>query len=365
MSESQPQGESRGARSRKKRLIAIVLIVVAVPVLAVGSYLGWLNHVATTNIQHADLLPTSAAAISGTMPEPTSGPTSGPGATTAPGDDPVDPSEPGEPGTGGIPVAAAVPADSVGDNYLLIGSDARTGLGGARSDVIMLMHIPVDKHNITLIHFPRDMYVYIPGHGRNKINAAFAFGGAPLLVQTLQGMLGVKIDHVAMIGFEGFKRMTDAVGGVDVYVEEGGTIDGHVFTEGMMHLTGWEALAFVRERKDLSQGDISRGRRQQAFLRALILKAISRETLTNPATLAAFVDAATSNVIVDQSLDIGQMRSELFAMSGLRSGDVRFITAPFSGFGRSPYGASIVLVDWAKLARLGTAIREDRLDSYS
>ena len=62
------------------------------------------------------------------------------------------------------------------------------------------------------------MYVFIPGHGRNKINAAFAFGGAPLLVDTVQGMLGVKIDHVAMIGFEGFKRMTDAVGGLDVYL---------------------------------------------------------------------------------------------------------------------------------------------------
>ena len=274
----------------------------------------------------------------------------------------VDPSEPGQ---GDAPAPLPVPTESAGDNYLLIGSDARSGLAGARSDVIMLMHIPDDRHNITLIHFPRDLYVSIPGRGRNKINAAFAFGGAPLLVQTLQGMLGIKIDHVAMIGFEGFKRMTDAVGGVDVYVEEGGSIDGHVFTKGMMHLDGTEALAFVRERYDLSQGDISRGRRQQAFLKALILKAVSRETLTNPGTLASFVDAATSNVVVDRGLDIGQMRSELFAMSGLRSGDVRFVTAPLTGFGRSPYGASIDLVDWPKLARMGTAIREDRLDGYS
>lgn len=88
----------------------------------------------------------------------------------------------------------------------------------------------------------------------------------------------MKIDHVAMIGFEGFKRMTDAVGGLDVYVEEGGKIDGHVFTQGMMHLDGEMALAFVRERYDLSQGDISRGRRQQAFLKALMLEAVSVET---------------------------------------------------------------------------------------
>ncbi len=356
MSEGESRGEMRVGR-RRKRLLAIVLMMVAVPVLAVGGYLGWLNHVATSNIQHADLLPGSAS-ITGTLPEPQ-------GTTAGPDEDPLEPSEAGEPGTGGIPITLAVPTESVGENFLLVGSDARAGLAGARSDVIILMHVPVDKHNVTLIHFPRDMYVYIPGHGRNKINAAFAFGGAPLLVQTLQGMLGVKIDHVAMIGFEGFKRMTDAVGGVDVYVEEGGTIDGHVFTVGTMHLNGADALAFVRERKDLSQGDISRGRRQQAFLKALILKAVSRETLTNPGTLASFVDAATSNVVVDRGLDIGQMRSELFAMSGLRSGDVRFVTAPLTGFGRSPYGASIDLVDWPKLARMGTAIREDRLDGYS
>lgn len=351
MSQSRPREAEPGGRRRRRRIIAIVVAVLAVPVLALGGYLGWLNHVATTNIQHAELLP------GGTAP-----------ATALPGQaggDPVDPSEPGAPGEGGIPAPAAVPTDSVGENYLLIGSDARAGLAGARSDVIMLMHVPVDKHNITLVHFPRDLYVYIPGRGRNKINAAFAFGGAPLLVQTLQDMLGVKIDHVAMIGFEGFKRMTDAVGGVDVNVEEGGTIDGHVFVEGTMHLDGATALAFVRERKDLSQGDISRGRRQQAFLKALILKSISRETLGNPATLASFVDAATSNVVVDQALDIGQMRSELISMSGLRGGDVRFVTAPFTGFGRSPYGASIVLVDWTKLAELGAAIREDRLDGYA
>ena len=200
------------------------------------------------------------------------------------------------------------------------------------------------------------MYVFIPGPGRNKINAAFAFGGAPLLVDTVQGMLGVKVDHVAMIGSEGFKRLTEAVGGLDVYVEEGGKIDGHVFTQGMMHLDGEMALAFVRERYDLSQGDISRGRRQQAFLKALMLEAVSVETLANPAKLATFIDSATSNVIVDRGFDVGQMRGELLSLNGLRPGDIRFLTAPLSGFGRSPYGASIDLVDWVKLTQLGTCL---------
>ena len=342
MSDNPQPGEAHGERRRNRRLLVVVLLMLAVPVVAVGGYLGWLNHLVTSNIKFADLMPTGGPLV------PVDG-----GA--------FDPSEPGE---GGIPTAA-VPAESAGDNYLLIGSDARSGLGGARSDVIIFVHVPIDKHNVSLIHFPRDMYVFIPGRGRNKINAAFAFGGAPLLVDTVQGMLGVKIDHVALIGFVGFKRMTDAVGGLDVYVEEGGKIDGHVFTQGMMHLDGEMALAFVRERYDLSQGDISRGRRQQAFLKALMLEAVSVETLANPAKLATFIDSATSNVIVDRGFDVGQMRGELLSLNGLRPGDIRFLTAPLSGFGRSPYGASIDLVDWVKLTQLGTAIREDRLDSYS
>ncbi len=343
MSVSHRREDAPRERKRNRRLLVVVLVMLALPVLALGGYLGWLNHVVTTNVQFGDLLP-------------------GQGSLAGRWDgEPIDPFEEGQ---GGIPTAV-VPVDSIGDNYLLIGSDARTGLGGARSDVIIVAHVPADKHNVTLIHFPRDMYVFIPGHGRNKINAAFAFGGAPLLVETLQDMLGVKIDHVAMIGFEGFKKMTDAVGGVDVTVEEGGKIDGYVFTKGEMHLNGQQALAFVRERYDLSQGDISRGRRQQAFLKALMLRAVSKEILTNPARLATFIDAATSNVVVDRGFEVALMRSELIAMSGLRSGDIRFLTAPLSGFGRSPFGASIDIVDWAKLAALGTAIRDDTLDGYS
>ncbi len=85
---------------------------------------------------------------------------------------------------------------------------------------MVLAHVPADHRNVTLIHFPRDLYVSIPGKGKNKLNAAYAFGGAPLLVTTMQNLLGVKIDHVAVTGFENFKAMTDAVGGVDVNVEE-------------------------------------------------------------------------------------------------------------------------------------------------
>lgn len=337
--------------------LVVALVVLLVPALAVGGYLGWLNHVATTNVQYADLMPDDGTALPATPGAVAAG--AGPSAAAA--DPEIDA---GEPGDGIAPAASLVPAESAGDNYLLVGSDARPGLAGGRSDVIILVHVPVDKHNVTLIHFPRDMYVPIPGKGRNKINAAYAFGGVPLLVQTLQNLMGVKIDHAALIGFEGFKRMIDAVGGVDVIVEEGGSNAGYTFTKGPMHLDGDMALAFVRERYDLSMGDLSRGRRQQAVLKGLLLKAVSAETLTNPARLASFVDAATANTMVDRNLDIGAMRGDLFAMRGLRSGDIRFITAPITGFGSTPGGASIDIVDWNRLSQLGAAIRQDTLDSY-
>jgi LCP family protein required for cell wall assembly len=260
--------------------------------------------------------------------------------------------------------AIAQPADN-GTTYLLIGGDGGPGRSGSRSDVMVLVHVPEDRHNVTLIHFPRDLYVAIPGNGNNKLNAAYAFGGAPLLVQTMQNLLGIEVDHVAMVDFEGFKRMTDAVGGVDVKVEEGSTGNGRTFTEGVMHMDGETALIFVRQRKQLSEGDISRGKRQQAFIKALMLEALSKETLTNPIRLKDFLDAATSNLTVDQKMDVGTMRSEAIAMRNLRGNDVRFITAPFSGFGTSPQGASIDIVDEVMMAQLGEAIRTDELDSYN
>jgi anionic cell wall polymer biosynthesis LytR-Cps2A-Psr (LCP) family protein len=180
----------------------------------------------------------------------------------------------------------------------------------------------------------------------------------------MQNMLGIEIDHVAMVGFEGFKNMTDAVGGVDVHVEEASEGDGKVFNEGTMHMDGETALVFVRQRKQLSEGDISRGKRQQAFIKALMLEALSRDTLTNPIRLKDFLDAATSNLTVDQKLDVGTMRSEAFAMRNLRGGDVRFITAPFTGFGTSADGQSIDIVDEVRMADLGEAIRTDALESY-
>jgi LCP family protein required for cell wall assembly len=314
-------------RRRRRRTIVVALSLVALLVVGVAAgYLLFLNQTVANNVQHESLLP--------------------------------------QPDAGGTPGPTKKPGTKDAQNILFIGSDARAGLAGARSDVIVLMHVAADRKTVTLIHFPRDLYVDIPGRGKDKINAAFDYGGSPLLVQTLQNLVGVPIDHVAITNFDGFKRMTDAVGGVNVYVEEPSTSGGYTFTKGYQQMNGAQALAFVRERKQFSEGDISRGRRQQAFIKALLLKSLSRDVLTNPVKLAQFVDAGTQNLIVDQQFSVGQMRSQALSLRNLRGKDVRFITAPFTGFGTSPQGASIDILDEPGMKALGQALQDDDLASY-
>ena len=323
-----PPAKAPKRRSRVRRTLAVILaLVVLVVVGGIAAYLLFLNHTVSSNVRTESLLPTPG--VSGAAPAPTK-----------------------------KPVAKQA------QNILFIGSDARAGLAGARSDVIVLMHIAGVRKTVTLVHFPRDLYVSVPGHGKDKINAAFAYGRSPLLVQTIQNLVGVPIDHVAMVDFEGFKNMTDAVGGVNVYVEESSSDGGYTFTKGYQQLGGEEALTFVRERHDLSEGDISRGRRQQAFIKALMLKSLSKSVLTNPVRLAQFVDAGTANLTVDDAFTVGKMRSEALSLRNLRGRDIAFVTAPFTGFGTSPAGASIDLVDEPGMRALGEALQNDAMGTY-
>ena len=313
-----------------RRLLLFVASLLVLCLVAAGGFVVFLDRKASSNISQENLLPPPAAAPSATLPD------------------------------GSV---VEVPKDA-GQNYLLIGSDARPGETASRSDVIVLVHVPEDKQTVQLIHFPRDLYVAIPGRGKNKINAAYAFGGAPLLVSTLQNLLGIRIDHVAKTDFEGFKRMTDAVGGVRVYAEEASDEGSFQVREGWNDFNGEEALAFVRERYTLSEGDISRGRRQQAFIKALMIKTLTPSVIANPVTLTRFVDAATSNLVVDQGLDVGRMRSEAIGLRNIRSDDIVFITAPFTGFGTAPDGGSIEIVDEASMQALGEALRTDTMEEY-
>ncbi len=323
-------GDERRDRRGVKRALIALLVLFALLVGGAAAFVGYLGYTVNNNVTHADLLPENRPPV------------------TAP-----DGTEVAETGTG--------------TNFLVIGTDTRPGDAG-RSDVIVLVHIPADGKTINMIHFPRDLYVDIPGHGKNKINAAYAFGREPLLVQTMENLLKIRIHHVAKTNFDGFKNMTDAVGGVRVYAEEASNGTGNggpvVIKKGWNDLNGEQALGFVRERYTLSEGDISRGRRQLAFVKALLLKATSPETITNPLKIAKFASAATENLVVDQDLSIGEMKDYAFSLKNIRGGDVVFATAPFSGFGTSPAGASIDVVDKAGMQELGEALRTDTMDDY-
>jgi LCP family protein required for cell wall assembly len=309
---------------RTRRVIVSVVSLLLLLTIGTGVwYLGFLNHTVTTNVQHEALLPTPIASE---------------------------------------PVRAKDPLAKDAQNILLIGSDSKGGVFNGRSDVIILMHISSDSKNVYLVHFPRDMYVDVPEHGKDKINAAYAYGGSQLLVRTLQNLVDVSIDHVVVVGYEGFKDMTDAVGGVDVYAEEASTEFGTVRV-GWNHFDGEAALGFVIERYELSKGDISRGRRQMAFVKALMLKVLSKQTLTNPIRFAELVDAATRYLTVDNAFSVADIYSQALAMRDLRSTDIAFITAPITGFGRSPAGASIDIVDDVKMAQLSIALRSDDMSS--
>lgn len=251
--------------------------------------------------------------------------------------------------------------DDAGDNYLVIGSDARPGETGSRADVIQLVHVDEDHDNVWIIHFPRDLYVPIPGHGKDKINAAYAYGQSPLLVRTIQDLVGVKINHVAKTDFEGFKQLTNALGGVTV----NNTEPGPDYPAGQVQLNGTEALDYVRERKQLAEGDISRGQRQQAWLKAIMRETLAPEVLLNPSRLNGVIEAGTEHTVVDEDLTGSVIRREAIQLRSVRGGDIHFITAPFSGYGTTPEGASIDILDEQGMAALSDALRTDDLQSYA
>ncbi|NYF97953.1 LCP family protein [Janibacter cremeus] len=251
--------------------------------------------------------------------------------------------------------------DDAGENYLIIGSDARPGETSSRADVIQLVHVDEDHENVWIIHFPRDLYVPIPGHGEDKINAAYAFGQAPLLVRTVQDLVGVKINHVAKTDFEGFKQLTDALGGVTVDNPQ----PGPDYPAGEVALDGTQALDFVRERKQLKEGDISRGQRQQAWLKAIMRETLDPQVLLNPSRLNDVIEAGTEHTVVDDELTGGVIRSEAIKMRSVRGDNIRFITAPFSGYGTTAEGASIDILDEQGMAALSDALRTDDLAGYA
>lgn len=311
-----------------RRALVGALVLVLVAVGAVAAYAVYLDRLVAGALTHEALLP---ATDRGARP------------------------------AGAAPAPTRQSAAGEALNILVIGSDRLPGDAVGRSDVMVLVHLDRSRSAVTLVHLPRDMQVAIPGRGSDKINAAFAYGGAPLLVETVQGLLGVTIDHVAITDFDGFKAITTAVGGVDVHVAEASP----GFPVGTTRLEGERALLFVRERYHLSEGDISRGRREQAFLSGLLLRAVSPQTIADPRAITALLEAGARHTTVDRELTMDKIRSLVLELRSLRAGDIRFITAPITGYATRADGASIDVVDTARMAQLGRALALDDVGSYT
>lgn len=263
-------------------------------------------------------------------------------------------------------------------NILLLGSDSRQttdrtataeDLKGFRSDAILVAQVSPDRKNLTVVSIMRDNWVDIQGVGDAKINAAVSHGGLPLAVNTIENFIGARIDHVALIDFESFKGLTNAVDGVTVlndiaYTARNGGGD-FSFEAGDITLNGDQALSFVRERYAFSDGDYQRARNQQAYLKGLTRELLSTETLGSIDRLTGTFQALKPYLILDEGLDLGSAVRLGYDMRNLRSENITFFTSPTLGTGTSADGQSIVLPNWEEIANMQAAFQNGTLHEYA
>lgn len=242
--------------------------------------------------------------------------------------------------------------------YLIVGSDTREGLtkaeikalkvgstrvaAGKRSDTMLLVHISKSRDHATIISIPRDTFVRVPewtdSKGKihpasySKINATFGRGDAPLLVQTLESMTNLRIDHYVEVSFLGFKEMVDALGGVEICTRRKiNDPKSHlVLPAGTHRLDGITALKYVRTRYFDGMGDLGRMQRQQQFIAAMIREASSAGVLLNPVKLLKFINAALGSVTTDPGLKQDDLITLAEQLRGISTKKVRTLTVPLS-----------------------------------
>ncbi|MGD9525813.1 MAG: LCP family protein [Pseudonocardia sp.] len=274
----------------------------------------------------------------------------------------------------------ALPSDSTassdGTNWLIVGSDSRKGLTkeqerelatggdvGQRTDTIMLLHS--GSSGSVLVSLPRDSYVDVPGYGREKLNAAYSFGGAKLLIQTVERATGLRIDHYAEIGFSGFVDAVDAVGGVEICADQAIRDPKAALNikAGCQEMDGATALGYVRTRATAGS-DFDRVTRQRQFLGALVEKATSPTTLLNPFRVVPLAGAMARAVTVDSGDHVWNLAGLALAMRGIAGGDGLATTVPVANSG-SVGGQSVVRWDTKRASVLFKAIQNDEVPPKS
>jgi LCP family protein required for cell wall assembly len=205
-----------------------------------------------------------------------------------------------------------------GTTVALFGLDA----GGlpAHSDTIMLMHFDAKKHRIDELSIPRDTLVDIPGYGKGKITEAMWYGGPSLALRTLKQYTGIPIDHIMVVSFQGFPRLVNAVGGVDMYVPQtvttgaGPGVPGVsqrtvTFTKGLHHFDGKNAMLYVRIRHAYAEGDFTRAARQQAFVQALEKKLVQPGNILKlPDIGKHFMSGVSTDLTTNQILELAYLK---------------------------------------------------------
>lgn len=260
-------------------------------------------------------------------------------------------------------------------NILLLGSDkASPGFGDTtladdvasgdwptgkyRSDTLMVVHLTADRNEAYVVSIPRDSFVRLyddsgTPQGKNKINAAFSLWGPYGTMATVEHLTGLRMDHLAIIDWAGFKDLSTAVGGVPVTVP-------YAFYDYKQDkqweardylLKGEEALQYVRTRHGLPASDFDRIDRQQNFLRSLMNKMLDSADLFKPQRFTDMLSALTENLTVDAEWDSGEIRDLAFGLRGIEKDHVQFLTVPVAGTPTIPDYGSIVELNKTKGGR--------------
>ncbi|MGP3984106.1 LCP family protein [Streptomyces sp. KR80] len=271
------------------------------------------------------------------------------------------------------------PETGEGTTYLIVGSDSRDGLtaedkkslhtgsaAGKRTDSMIILH--VGSNGNTMVSLPRDSWVTIPSfhgsesgkafpaRGGNKLNAAYSIDGAPLLVRTVEFNTGLHIDHYAEIGFGGFAKIVDAVGGVEMNIPRDikDKDSGADFKKGTQTLNGEQALAFVRNRKEAGS-DLERTKNQQKFLSALASQTANPGTVLNPFKLYPTMGAGLDTLVVDKEMSLFDLAEMFWAMKGVTGGEGKSMNMPIAG----PAPAGSLKWDMTRVKQLVQQLKND------